>query len=61
MKEIKIDEELSKRAEQNLTQAMNLNYTAREIKKAALKHFYPHLSDEEIEKKVKEIFLNART
>jgi hypothetical protein len=39
---------------------MDLYWSARELKKAALKKESPDLSDEEIEIKVKEIFLYAR-
>jgi len=41
--------------------ALELYYSAWELKKAALKHFYPQLSDKEFEDKVREIFLYART
>lgn len=46
--------------EQKLLQSINLIRLAKEIKKAALKKFNPNLSEEEINRKVKEIFLNAR-
>ena len=47
--------------EQKLTQALRLYTNARDLKIAGLKKFHPELSDQEIEKKVKEIFLYARS
>lgn len=46
--------------EQKLAQSISLYWTARELKKAGLKMVYPELSNEEIEKKVRDIFLYAR-
>lgn len=48
-------------AEQKLDLSIQLYYNARELKKAALKQFYPDWDSARIEKKTKEIFLNART
>ncbi|MEW6653084.1 MAG: hypothetical protein AB1394_06385 [Bacteroidota bacterium] len=46
-------------AEQKLIESLRLYFLARELKKAALKALEPNMSDDEIEKKVKEIFSNA--
>ncbi len=48
-------------AEQKIRIATGLYYTARKIKRAALKRQYPDVSDIEIEKKLRDIFLHART
>ena len=48
-------------AEQKLNLSLKLYFDARELKKAAMKHFHPELTEEEIEKRVKEIFFYART
>jgi hypothetical protein len=47
--------------EQKLKVAMNLYYSARKLKAAALKQQYPDWSEEQIEQKIREIFLYART
>ena len=47
--------------EQILNQALNLYYSARELKAAGLRAQFPDLDEAEILKKVKEIFLYART
>jgi hypothetical protein len=54
--------------EKKLNLSLNLYYSAfpigmdsHKLKVAAMKHFYPNLNDEEIEKKVKAIFFYART
>ena len=47
--------------EQKLTQSLRLYYNARELKIASLRKFHPELSEEEIQKKVKEIFLYAKS
>ncbi|KAF0151151.1 MAG: hypothetical protein FD143_2186 [Ignavibacteria bacterium] len=47
-------------AEQRLIESLRLYFLARELKKAALKTLEPNMSEEEIEKKVKEIFSNAK-
>ena len=48
-------------ADQKIKASLQLYYSARALKKAALKKQYPQLRDIEIEKKVTEIFLYART
>lgn len=48
-------------AEQKIRIATGLYYTARKIKRAALKRQYPDVPDAEIEKKLRDIFLHART
>jgi hypothetical protein len=48
-------------AEQKLKASFQLYFSGRSLKKAALKKQFPKLSDDEIEKKVTEIFLYART
>ena len=47
--------------EQKLKVALDLYYSAREIKAAALKNQHPEWSLEKINQKVREIFLYART
>ncbi len=47
--------------QKRLEQSLRLYYSAWELKFAAIKHFNPELSDEEITKKVKEIFMYAVT
>ena len=46
-------------AEQKIRAALNLYYSARELKAAGLRAMYPGMSKEEIDKKVREIFLYA--
>ena len=48
-------------AGQKLDLSLSLYYSARELKKAAIKQFYPRLTNREIEERVREIFLYART
>jgi hypothetical protein len=48
-------------AEEKIRIAMNLYFTATKIKRAALQSQYPHLSDAEIDKMLRDIFLHART
>lgn len=57
-KEKKIYQNIS--PEVKLIEAMKLYFTAKDLKRAALKTFYPNLSSEEIELKVREIFNNVR-
>ena len=47
--------------EKKLQVAMDLYYSAREIKAAGLKRQHPEWSSEKIDQKVREIFLYART
>lgn len=47
--------------EQKLDAALSLYYSARELKAAALRAEYPNLNEKEIQEKVREIFLYART
>ena len=47
--------------EKKLQLSLRLYHSAKELKKAALKKLYPQLTEKEIEEKVKDIFLNART
>ena len=47
--------------EQKLEVALRLYYSARELKAAGLRAQHPDWSDEEIQEKVREIFLYART
>ncbi len=47
--------------EQKLRVAMNLYHSAKKLKAAALKQQHPGLKEEQIEQKVREIFLYART
>ncbi len=48
-------------ADEKIRIAAGLYKTARKIKRAALEKHYPKLSDTEIEKKLRDIFLHART
>lgn len=47
--------------EQKLIQSLRLYHAAKELKTAALRRFYPMLTEKEIKEKVREIFLYART
>jgi hypothetical protein len=47
--------------EEKLKIALRLYYSAKQLKAAALHHEYPNLTKKEIQKKVREIFLYART
>jgi len=47
--------------EQKLTQSLRLYFNAKEMKIAALRKYHPELSEQEIQKKVKEIFLYAKS
>ncbi len=47
--------------QKKLELSMQLYYSARELKRAALKHFHPDWSDEKIEKELRRIFMYART
>jgi len=48
-------------AEKKLDLSLRLYYSAKELRRAALKKHHPDLSGEEIEKILKEIFLYARS
>lgn len=48
-------------AEEKLNLSLRLYYSARELKKAAIHHIHPEMTEEEVENKVREIFLYART
>ena len=47
-------------AEKKLQLALQLYYSALELKTVALKKYHPELSDTEIKQKVKTLFSNAR-
>lgn len=47
--------------EKKLDLSMQLYYSAKELKKAALREFHPDWDEDKIEQKVREIFLYART
>ena len=47
--------------EQKLQQALRLYDAAKKLKAATLRKFHPNLTDAEVAKKVKEIFLHANT
>lgn len=47
--------------EEKLDLALELYWSARELKKAYLKQKHPDLSDKELENKVRKIFLHAST
>jgi len=46
---------------QNYEQVMKLREMAYKLKAAQIRRIYPELSDDEVEKKVKKIFLYAST
>jgi hypothetical protein len=46
---------------EKLEQALILYQNARELKTAAIKKFYPNLNEKEVNQKVKEIFLYAKS
>jgi len=46
-------------AEQKIRAALDLYYSARELKAAGLRAMHPGMSKEEIDRKVREIFLYA--
>ncbi len=48
-------------AGQKLNLSLLLYSSARELKKSAIKQFHPELSNSDIEERVREIFLYART
>lgn len=48
-------------AERKLLLSMELYYSAKKLKIAALHSLHPEMSDEQIGKKVREIFLYARS
>ena len=48
-------------AGQKLDLSLLLYSSARELKKSAIKQFYPKLTNREVEERVREIFLYART
>jgi hypothetical protein len=47
--------------EKKLHLALNLYFNARELKTSAIKKFHPELSEKEVNQKVKEIFLYAKS
>ena len=47
--------------EEKLKIALRLYYSARQMKAAALRHNHPKRTEKEIQEKVREIFLYART
>ena len=48
-------------ADQKLNLSLLLYSSARKLKKSAIKQFYPELTEKEVDAKVREIFLYART
>jgi hypothetical protein len=48
-------------AEKKLDLSMQLYYSAKELKRAALKQFHPEWNDTKIDEEVRRIFLHART
>ena len=48
-------------AEKKLELSLNLYYSARQLKEAALKKRFPNWSQERIDKEIREIFLYARS
>jgi hypothetical protein len=47
--------------QKKLDLSMQLYYSAKELKRAALKQFHPEWNDIKIDKEVRRIFLHART
>jgi len=47
--------------EEKLKIALRLYYSAKQLMAAALHHEHPHWTKKEIQKKVRDIFLHART
>jgi len=47
--------------EQKLTEALKLYFLARELKAVGLRIVNPNITEQQIQEKVKDIFLNART
>jgi hypothetical protein len=47
--------------QQKLETAMTLYYSAREIKSAWLRQLYADWSNQQVEEKVREVFINARS
>lgn len=56
-----LKEEDKLKAEKKLIEALRLYFLARELKAVSLKQFYPAMSQEEIEAKVREFFLYGNT
>lgn len=48
-------------SEQKLTEALKLYFLARELKVIGLRMVNPDMTEQQIQEKVKEIFLNARS
>jgi hypothetical protein len=48
-------------AEKKLDLSMKFYYSAKELKRAALKQFHPEWNDTKIDEEVRRIFLHART
>ncbi|PKL82140.1 MAG: hypothetical protein CVV24_11645 [Ignavibacteriae bacterium HGW-Ignavibacteriae-3] len=48
-------------SERKLSEALKLYFLARELKAIGLKMVNPHLTEQQVKEKVKEIFLNARS
>ena len=46
--------------EQKLQQALHLYHVARQLKEAALRQFHPEWDEQQIKKKLKELFLYGR-
>jgi hypothetical protein len=46
---------------EKLNISLSLYFEARKLKKAALKTFYPQLTDEQLEEEVRKIFVNAKS
>ena len=47
-------------SEQKLTEALKLYFLARELKTVGLRMMNPNMTEQQIQEKVKEIFLNAK-
>ena len=48
-------------SEQKLTEALKIYFLARELKTVGLRMVNPNMTEQQIQEKVKEIFLNARS
>jgi len=47
--------------QEKLDLSMQLYFSARELKRSAIKHFHPSWDEDKIDEEVRKIFLHART
>ncbi|MCX6167707.1 MAG: hypothetical protein NTX65_00065 [Ignavibacteriales bacterium] len=58
---MKTENNFNTNSEQKLIESLKLYFLARELKIIGLKMVNPNLTEQQIQEKVKEIFLNARS